>query len=94
MFKYVWETIDVKNNKEIPFEFNYNNRIYTIHVRNIKDIDQLKNNKDEENKAYDMLITVEDITNRKATEKQLLQSEKMAAIGQLAAGIAHEIRIL
>lgn len=92
MFKYVWETIDVKNNKEIPFEFNYNNRIYTIHVRNIKDIDQLKNNKDEENKAYDMLITVEDITNRKATEKQLLQSEKMAAIGQLAAGIAHEIR--
>ena len=39
-----------------------------------------------------MLITVEDITNRKATEKQLLQSEKMAAIGQLAAGIAHEIR--
>ncbi len=92
MFKYVWETIDVKNNKEIPFEFNYNNRTYTIHVRNIKDIDQLKNNKDEENKAYDMLITVKDITNRKATEKQLLQSEKMAAIGQLAAGIAHEIR--
>lgn len=92
MFKYVWETIDVKNNKEIPFEFNYNNRIYTIHVRNIKDIDQLKNNKHEENKAYDMLITVKDITNRKATEKQLLQSEKMAAIGQLAAGIAHEIR--
>lgn len=92
MFKYIWETIDVKNNKEIPFEFNYNNRIYAIHVRNIKDINQLKNNKYEENKTYDMLITVKDITNRKATEKQLLQSEKMSAIGQLAAGIAHEIR--
>ncbi len=91
MFKYIWQTLDVKNMKEAPFEFNYNNRIYRIHVRNIKDIEQL-DKKSEENKTYDMLITINDITNTKATEKQLLQSEKMAAIGQLAAGVAHEIR--
>lgn len=91
MFKYIWQTLDVKNSKEVPFEFNYNNRIYKIHVRNIKDIEQL-DNKSEKNKTYDMLITIKDITNTKATEKQLLQSEKMAAIGQLAAGVAHEIR--
>ncbi|MCC3869633.1 transporter substrate-binding domain-containing protein [Terrisporobacter mayombei] len=91
MFKYIWQTLDVKSMKEAPFEFNYNNRIYRIHVRNIKDIEQL-DNKSEENKTYDMLITINDITNTKATEKQLLQSEKMAAIGQLAAGVAHEIR--
>jgi PAS domain S-box-containing protein len=33
-----------------------------------------------------------DISERKRLESQLIQSEKMAAIGQLAAGIAHELR--
>lgn len=33
-----------------------------------------------------------DMSDRKRLESQLIQSEKMAAIGQLAAGIAHEIR--
>ncbi len=33
-----------------------------------------------------------DVTERKRLESQLIQSEKMAAIGQLAAGIAHELR--
>jgi PAS domain S-box-containing protein len=33
-----------------------------------------------------------DVSERKRLESQLIQSEKMAAIGQLAAGIAHEIR--
>jgi PAS domain S-box-containing protein len=33
-----------------------------------------------------------DLTERKLLESQLIQSEKMAAIGQLAAGLAHELR--
>ena len=33
-----------------------------------------------------------DLSDRQRLEDQLIQSEKMAAIGQLAAGIAHEIR--
>ena len=33
-----------------------------------------------------------DLSDRKRLESQLIQSEKMAAIGQLAAGVAHEIR--
>ena len=32
-----------------------------------------------------------DVTDRKRMEQQMVQSEKMAAIGQLAAGVAHEI---
>jgi PAS domain S-box-containing protein len=38
-----------------------------------------------------MVVTFFDITERKQTERELLQSEKMAALGQLIAGIAHEI---
>lgn len=39
-----------------------------------------------------VLILFEDITELKTTQRQLLQSGKMAALGQLSAGIAHEIR--
>ena len=36
-------------------------------------------------------VYVRDITLRKRMEKQMAQTEKMASIGQLAAGVAHEI---
>ncbi|GAB6043546.1 ATP-binding protein [Endothiovibrio diazotrophicus] len=38
-----------------------------------------------------MLALVRDVGERKQLEGQLLQSEKLASIGQLAAGVAHEI---
>ncbi|SMP66154.1 transporter substrate-binding domain-containing protein [Anoxynatronum buryatiense] len=38
------------------------------------------------------LLMMEDITDRKIHEAQLFHDHKMAAIGQLAAGVAHEIR--
>jgi len=45
----------------------------------------------EKDKIVSIVGTVEDITNRKELEQQLLQSQKLESIGQLASGIAHEI---
>lgn len=38
------------------------------------------------------LLMIDDITDQRDLEAQLIQSEKLAALGQLSAGIAHEIR--
>jgi two-component system NtrC family sensor kinase len=41
--------------------------------------------------VHGALGLVEDVTERRALEQQLLRSQKMESVGQLAAGIAHEI---
>jgi len=46
---------------------------------------------DEDGKPAGFFAIVTDTTDRKGLESQLLQSQKLEAIGQLAAGIAHEI---
>ena len=41
--------------------------------------------------AGSAVVTVEDITEQKALEAKLIQSEKMAAVGTLVSGVAHEL---
>ncbi|MEM7645672.1 MAG: ATP-binding protein [Pseudomonadota bacterium] len=48
--------------------------------------------KDESETQQGLIIRFQDETVLRTLEKRVRQSEKMAAIGQLAAGIAHEIR--
>ncbi|WP_053363774.1 PAS domain S-box protein [Bacillus sp. FJAT-27251] len=46
----------------------------------------------ENGKPYQYLAIRNDITERKKTEEMLHRQDKLAAVGQLAAGVAHEIR--
>jgi two-component system NtrC family sensor kinase len=42
-------------------------------------------------KGEEVLCIVRDVTEQKALQQQLIQSEKMGAIGQLVSGVAHEL---
>ena len=47
--------------------------------------------KDEAGHIIGTLSSGEDITDRKRTEAELVRSEKLVSLGQLAAGVAHEV---
>ena len=88
------EHIEGKNYKDFPIlnfidmdqeyhgdkEFSYENKYYQFSVS------------ESEFSDFKYLIVIEDITDRKISQKQVLQQNKMIALGQLAAGVAHEIR--
>ncbi|HPR17425.1 MAG TPA: ATP-binding protein [Candidatus Cloacimonadota bacterium] len=52
---------------------------------------QCRLNKDD-GKYKKIICSIRDITKQRAMEKRVLQTERLAGVGQLAAGIAHEIR--
>ncbi|HMM19873.1 MAG TPA: transporter substrate-binding domain-containing protein [Selenomonadales bacterium] len=47
---------------------------------------------DKERKVIKVVAAIQDVTELRISQKQFLQESKMAAVGQLAAGVAHEIR--
>jgi two-component system sensor histidine kinase PilS (NtrC family) len=47
---------------------------------------------DNNNESLGLLIAFQDLTEYKALEEQLTRSDRLAAVGRLASGLAHEIR--
>ncbi len=68
---------------EIVWEHSSGKHIYSLF--------SLSASRDDKGAVVGYSAIVTDTTERKALESQLLQSQKLEAIGQLAAGIAHEI---
>jgi len=48
--------------------------------------------RDADQKPYGMVMTLDDITQRRIIEQQLYHADKLSSIGQLAASVAHEIK--
>lgn len=58
----------------------FRGRYYTVFIRQLNAMDDRQ------------LIVIEDQTEKTLTERRLRQESKMSAVGQLSAGLAHEIR--
>ncbi len=69
--------------KPVVAETDIGNRVYTISVYPILD---------ETDKVVKAVCLLRDITLTKRKSEELIQYQKMQAVGQLAAGVAHEIR--
>jgi len=78
-----WMTLDSAQRLD-DFTFNKEGevRVLGLTVNPVKSISR---------RAPEFLITGADITDRRTMERELRQGQKLEAIGQLAAGIAHEI---
>jgi polar amino acid transport system substrate-binding protein len=72
-----------EENRQLSKEIEYENRTYKVTTFLLETFPNLVDR---------VLVMIEDITDSKIKDQIMLQSSKMAAIGQLASGVAHEIR--
>lgn len=71
-------------------EVQINDKWYRITIGGIEE--KRKDKRKDSPKENKVLMVIEDITLYRLQEKQSIQNSKMAAIGQLASGISHELK--
>ncbi|TWI56288.1 PAS domain-containing sensor histidine kinase [Halalkalibacter nanhaiisediminis] len=77
------------NDRTKQFEFPCNiNGIERIYFMSISTLPKLDN----EQELEDILLIFNDVTDKRQMEQELIRTEKLKVVGQLAAGFAHEIR--
>ena len=75
------ESLDT--NKQMTREIEYEDRLYKVNTFLLETFPNMVDR---------VLVMIEDVTDSKIKDQIMLQSSKMAAVGQLASGVAHEIR--
>ncbi len=87
----LFNPFDLIQNEE--FLDNYIGKLTILTKNDKRKIISLKISKIKDNRGYlnDIVIVFSDITDRIRIENQIALSQKMESVGQLAAGIAHEI---
>ncbi|MCK4524181.1 hypothetical protein KAU15_04570, partial [candidate division WOR-3 bacterium] len=73
------ELMNIEKQKYV--QFNRNRKIYDMRIQNITNRDY---------NSY--ILVINDITELKGFERKLLDKERLSAVGELSASIAHEIR--
>ena len=71
------------NSKTFKPEYAFNDKEHTVHVKLFPVFDR-------NSRLVNVVAMMEDVTDRRRLEEQLIQSQKMESIGLLAGGIAHD----
>lgn len=86
--KYIKNYFSNKDNDSHKFNINIRNK----HGKYIWTECVVSKIEDKENDNYYFISMLKDISDKKEAEEMMIRSEKMSVAGQLAAGVAHEIR--
>ena len=69
--------------KEILISVNGNKQVFLCHLNEVRD---------DESKFRGQVLLISNLTELKGLEKEMRENERMAAVGRMAAGVAHEVR--